>query len=353
MTRRAASPTRLGADRVGLPQPRGPLSAGLIEFLEHGRADALTRAGVGSDALADEDVQLSLYVCYELHYRGFDGIDPELEWDPAVIALRTALERAFLAELESVMPAVPVPQPDAVGSLLFELAEADTGPSLSRHLAANGTAEQLREFVVHRSAYQLKEADPHSWAIPRLDGPAKAALLEVQFDEYGSGRADRIHAKLFADSMRALGLDGSYGAYLDRLPAHTLATVNVMSLFGLHRRWRGAIIGHLALFEITSPEPNRRYANALRRLGFEQATPFFDEHVEADSIHENIAAYDLAGGLARQEPELVRDILFGAVALLTLEGRWAERLLGSWSAGESSLLRPLANPDPDPEPALA
>ena len=38
---------------------------------------------------------------------------------------------------------------------------------------------------MHRSAYQLKEADPHTWAIPRLSGSVKAALVEV---EWGAGR---------------------------------------------------------------------------------------------------------------------------------------------------------------------
>ena len=113
-------------------------------------------------------------------------------------------------------------------------------------------------------------------------------------------------------------------------PAPRLATVNVMSMFGLQRHWRGAIIGHLAMFEITSAEPNRRYANGLRRLGLDSATPFFDEHVEADSIHENIAAHDLAGGLAAQQPELTADIVFGAECLLELEGRWASDVTGRW-----------------------
>src|SRR3954453_19125102 len=117
--------------------------------------------------------------------------------------------------------------------------------------------------MVHRSAYQLKEADPHTWAIPRLHGGPKGAMVEVQADEYGGGRPERIHAQLFADSMSALGLDAGYGAYLDHLPAPTLATVNLMSLFGLHRRLRGAIVGHLALFEMTSSLPNRRYARGM------------------------------------------------------------------------------------------
>ena len=201
----------------------------------------------------------------------------------------------------------------------------DDGPSLSRFLQSRATVDQFREFVIHRSAYQLKEADPHSWAIPRLSGPAKAALVEVQFDEYGGGKADRIHAELFAKSMRALGLNAEYGAYVERLPGVTLATVNLMSYFGLHRRWRGAIVGHLAAFEISSAIPNRRYATGLRRLGFgEDATDFFDEHVEADSVHENIAAYDLAEGLARAEPALTPDIVFGVRSLLRLDERFAD-----------------------------
>jgi len=195
---------------------------------------------------------------------------------------------------------------------------------------------------VHRSAYQLKEADPHSFAIPRLHGTPKAALLEVQFDEYGSGRAVRIHARLFADAMDELGLDARYGAYLDVIPGVTLATVNLMSLFGLHRRWRGAVVGHLALFEMTSSLPNRRYANALRRHGLgPRATAFFDEHVTADAVHEQVAAVDLAGGLVRQEPALAGDVLWGARCLLELEARWARHLLAAWGAGRTSLRAPL------------
>jgi hypothetical protein len=147
-----------------------------------------------------------------------------------------------------------------------------------------------------------------------------------------------VHATLIAKSMEAMGLDPEYGAYLDEIPAVTLATVNLMSLFGLHRRLRGAIAGHLALFEMTSSIPNRRYADGLRRLGAPApALDFFDEHVEADAVHENIAAVDLAGGLMRHEPAVAADVIFGARALDALDARWARHVLGAWEAGQSSL----------------
>jgi hypothetical protein len=226
---------------------------------------------------------------------------------------------------------------------LRSIVDADEAPSLSRFIERRAGLAQVLEFVVHRSAYQLKEADPHSWALPRLSGAPKAALVEIQADEYGGGRPERIHAALFARSMQALGLDPTYGAYLDYVPGFTLATVNLMSLLGLHRRWRGAIVGHLALFEMTSSLPNRRYGNGMRRLGLgADATAFYDEHVEADAVHDAIASVDLAGGLAREAPELVADILWGAAALSELEGRFARRLLEAWEPGGSSLLAPLA-----------
>ena len=167
-------------------------------------------------------------------------------------------------------------------------------------------------------------------------------MVEIQADEYGGGRPDRIHARAVRqDAWTALGLDDRYGAYLDRIPGVTLATVNLMSLFGLHRRLRGAIVGHLALFEMTSSVPNRRYANGLRRLGLRRATrpDFFDEHVEADAVHEAIAAVDLAGGLAARTRRSAPTVLWGARALVCVEGRWAGTCSTRWEAGESLAAR--------------
>ncbi len=330
--------------------PVGPLSELLLDLLsrsptEPSTSPAAAAAGEIADSvaepLADGDLQLALYVAYELHYRSFPGVHPAWEWNPALLGLRARLEEAFFGALRAKLPTERV-DPTEVGDALFRLEEADDGVSLSQYVDASADLEQFREFVVHRSLYQLKEADPHSWAIPRLHGPAKTALLEVQHDEYGGGQPERMHSALFAKSMRGLGLDDSENAYLDRIPGVTIATVNLMSGFGLHRSRRGAIVGHLAMFEMTSARPNRRYGNALRRLGFDaETTDFYDEHVEADAVHENIAAYDMAGGLARAEPELAADVLFGARAMLFLEDRFAQHLLDAWARGESALRQPL------------
>ncbi|HSS41082.1 MAG TPA: iron-containing redox enzyme family protein [Solirubrobacterales bacterium] len=328
---------------IELPRPRGPLSEELFGALE-GPPGGLADPGPvdSADPLADEDLQLALYVAYELHYTEIAGVDACWEWDPSLLAFTAALEQPFEAAVAELVQPAEAAELESVGEALQGIVAEDPGPPLSRYLETQGTREQMLEQVVHRSAYQLKEADPHSWAIPRLGPAPKSALLEVQFDEYGGGNAERMHSVLFAKAMEGLGLDPTYGRYLDLWPAPTLAAVNLVTGFGLHRRRRGALVGHLAAFEMTSSIPNRRYGNALRRLGYgPEVTHFYDEHVEADAVHENIAAWDLAGGLARDEPEVAADILFGARALLQIEARWATHLMDSWEGPGTSLRSPL------------
>ncbi len=316
-----------------LPEPRGPLSRHLLERLVQPPHDFSSPPPEG-DAIGGDDFHLALYLCYELHYRGLPGVSEEWEWHPSVIVLRRSLEADFEEALCTQIPTGPAE--DDIAVQLHAVTETECEFSLADYMRFRSTIEEFKEFVVHRSAYQLKEADPHSWVIPRLSGRAKAALVEIQADEYGSGSPERIHARLFADTMESLGLDSEYGAYVNVIPGVSLATVNLMSMFGLNRRWRGAAVGHLAVFEMTSSVPNSKYASGLRRLGADEATEFYDEHVEADAAHEMIAVHDMAAALAEDEPALAGDILFGARALVELDVAFARHLMNSWAAGRSS-----------------
>ena len=324
------------------PPPRGPLSAHLLEHLLEPPHEVPPAPPPEDDPLCGDDSQLALYCCYELHYRSLAGVDEAWEWEPSLLALRRRLESGFERRLREELGPAPVPEPGGMERALCQVIDAGDGPSLSLYMQERGTLQEMREFAVHRSAYQLKEADGHTWGIPRLRGGPKAALVEIQLDEYGGGAEAEMHSTLFAATMAALGLDASYGAYLDLLPGTTLATTNLISLFGLHRRWRGALAGHLAVFEATSVGPMGRYRDALERLGIgPEAQRFYDVHVEADVHHRVVACRELAGGLADAEPALAADIVFGAKALMLVEERFTMALLDAWGSGRSSLLGPL------------
>jgi len=325
------------------------LSAAVLDVLA-GRAPAAGLAAVDQapdDPYAD-DVQLALYLCYELHYRSFVSVDDELEWDPDLLRFRQGLERPFLRALRSDV-AGGADIDTAIAELLVVHPGEGTGPS--SHLLLRGNRDQLREYVAHRSLYHLKEADPQAWVIPRLDGQAKSSFVTIEHDEYGAGRGERLHARLFAEMMVALDLDPTYGHYLDVVPGVTLATVNAMSVFGLHRALRGALVGQFASVEITSSPGAARLARAVRRLNGDDRAGwgFYDEHVEADAVHEQVVRLGVVKELLAGEPHLAADLVFGIQVDDLLESRLARHLLQAWEAGQSSLLEPL--PDSSPERA--
>lgn len=324
-----------------LPSPRGRISAAVIGYLR-GTGPLPDGSAVSAAAPLGDDLQLALYVCYELHYRGFADtdidVDIDREWDPDLLRVRAALEQPFLQALRDAAT-VHKHAEEALDELLVEPVD---GSGVSHFLRDEGELWQVREYAAQRSLYHLKEADPHAWVLPRLWGRAQAGMAAVEFDEFGGGRADRVHARLFADLMADLDLDTTYGHFLDAAGAEALATVNVMSLFGLHRALRGALVGHFASVEITSSPGSRRLAQAMRRTGAGPAAEhFYDEHVEADAVHEQVVRREVVAGLLEEEPYLDGDVAFGVDATTYLEDRLADHLLGAWRAGESSLRIPV------------
>jgi len=309
------------------PKARGGLSDQVFTALRAGELDpALTR--VAPDHV--DDAQITLWALYEQHYRGFDDVDAALEWHPTLVAVRGDLEREFLAVLRGRFVAPETTEPFAES--FFAYVESHEGPSLAVHVQRRADREQVLDLLRVRSVYQLKEADPTTWAVPRLPPRPQVALMALQFDEYGAGDPARQHARLFARGMEACGLDPTYGAYVDDAPVEVLAQNNAMSLFGLHRRWRGAAVGHLAAFEAASSIPSRQMAQGLRRLEMpEEIAAYYDEHVEADAVHEQLAVREICAPLVAMEPELTEDVFLGAFTCLDLEARTARALLGSWA----------------------
>jgi hypothetical protein len=347
-----------------LPRQRGPLSGTLLNALSAQSSSGQSSSGQcsldvaamtgrvadladGVDLFVDEDFHLTLWVMYELHYRGFDGVDDDWEWDPGLLAVRRAMEERLLAEVTfatSEWVHAALHAKGDVASRLFELTETVPGAPLSAYLQREATHEEFLEYLTHKSIYHLKESDPQSFVLPRLVGRPKVALAELQYDEYGAGRPDRLHQHLFALGLEAAGLSSEYGAYVDQVPGSTLAVTNVMNLLALRRSLAAAAMGHLGAFEATSSEPCRKVAGGCRRLGLPEAVAgYFDEHVEADAVHEHLAFRDICGGMARERPELEADLFLGAAAYLFTEGVAGQAMLDAWRAGRSSLLEPPAS----------
>jgi hypothetical protein len=320
-----------------LPQPRGELSRAVVTALREAPVDEpIPATGMEDADPYGDDLHLALHTCYELHYRGFDSVSSEWEWSPELLRLRGAMENRFVSALRR-----DVSGGDDIAAVLGPLlVEPVDGAGVSHYLREEGEWWHMSEYFVHRSVYHHKEADPHAWVIPRLQGQAKASLVAVEFDEFGGGHGDRMHSQLYVDLLAGAGLETEYLHYLDVVPACMLAVVNMMSLFGLHRSLRGALVGHFAAAEISTAPSAQRMVQALRRLNADEAcVRFFAEHVEADAVHEQVMRRDVIGDLVAREPDLTESVVFGIQATELLEQRFAGHVLDSWRSGRASLLQ--------------
>ena len=328
-----------------LPEPCGPLSEGVVRALRattdgpHPVPQAPAMGDI-TDPLTDRDFQLALWILYELHYRGFDGVDPDAEWDPLLIVSRAALERTFEHAVRQLVGERM--ETDQLGHLgddpasrittaLIRMTVADGPSGVSAFLHRKATRAEFCEYLAERAVYHLRESDPQSFVLPRIGGAAKVALAELQYDEYGGGRPDRLHQAIFARALESLDMPTDLATYIADAEGATLASVNLMTLFALNRRLRGAAMGHLAAFEATSSLPCDRILRGARRLGLPQAVQdYYDEHVEADAVHEQLAIRNICGNLVADEPELADDVLFGAMACLAVDGLAGEHLQRRW-----------------------
>jgi hypothetical protein len=280
-----------------LPRPRGPLSEAILGSLGRGERGAFPEPAAAEPF--GEDLQLALFVCYELHHNGFPGVDDDWEWDPDLLRLRAVMERVFLDELRGCTA--------GGGDVRRELAELLTEPidgvGISQFLAASGEKWQLREYLVLRSAQHQRTADPLARPLPRSRGQRYARL------------------------MAAAGLASGVYSHLDHIPAPMLAVVNLRSLCGLHRGLRGAFAGHQAAEETIAKPESVLLNRALRRLGVPARGPVREPASWREAVDELLA----------DEPALAGDVVFGIQAAASLEARLAARVLAAWHLGSSTL----------------
>ncbi|MGD0056112.1 MAG: iron-containing redox enzyme family protein [Acidimicrobiales bacterium] len=319
-----------------LPRPRGPFSAYVLSTLKGGAGGiGLSPPVCETDALGDDDLSLALFFCYEALYCGVT--DGRWEWDPGLQTFRAELEQTFERRLRDEI-AVPISSlPLEVASLLEEMIQAAREPSLSRFLVEVGTLGQFCEFFIHRPVHQSKGADPYALEAARLTRES-LATFERHVEQHGSGDDGDVPLTMYGDVMTALGLDVTYGSYVDVLSGVTLDSVNVISMFDLHPRWRTAFVGHLTAFEMLSVGRSRGFRESLLRFGIGQGSQHSFDAGRTTVGHRPSIARDQLVALARAEPELVVDLLFGSAVLVTLERRFTAHLLGAWAGNRSSLV---------------
>lgn len=316
-----------------LPQPVGPISKRIISALHAGTPPTTSHTPCRGVYPLELDLQLGLYVLNELHYGGWTDVSDSLEWDADVTVLRAALSAAFERRLRRALPDVSADPREEAHRLL-----ALGGLSVSRHLRDHGTVDQVRESMILRTPYQSKEADPHTFALPRFDGPTKRVFTEIQSGEYGVGHR-RSHSELFADALEGLGLDPTPNAHIDACSGAALATSNLVTLGAMQRRLRGIVLGQLSLFEMDSVVPNQAMVDCCDRLDVAASVrPFFHIHVMADTEHQQMVEKTFLTEYPTIEPDQIDNVLLGMRAQSMIDYTIAADTVPAWQQGRSALV---------------
>lgn len=316
-----------------LPVPVGAISNRVILSLLDGTAPTLEEVAVAGDDPLDHDLQLALFVLNELHYSGWIGVSDDLEWDVNLVTTRSVLSGEFERRLRSAVGPVTDVDPLTEAERLLAL----DGPSVSAHLRDHGTVDQVSESMILRSPYQSKEADPHTFALPRFNGPTKRVFTEIQSGEYGVGHR-RSHAELFADALDGLGLDATPNAHIDRCTGPALAVSNLVTLGAMHRRLRGIVLGQLSLFEMDSVVPNQAMVDCVDRLDLDPTVrPFFHIHVMADTEHQEMVKASFLTEYPTLEPDQVANMVLGMRAQSLIDHATAAHCVPLWRQEVSAL----------------
>ncbi len=321
-----------------IPWARGPLSTAVIDALQRGPGTFGTAPPVEHvDVLVDDDFQLALYLCFEAHFRGFNGAD--WEWDAKLLRFRAELEEAFESRLRDEVSRGGSASRSHALAQLGQLIQDSSTSALVSYVDEFGNVEQLRELCVHQSVAHLHAIESHSLAIAHLTGEAMNALVDIGRNHQDHGQGPAGPTALFGGTMVALGLDPSSGSYVEMTPGVTLAMANLASMFALHRRSRAAFVGQLAIREGSSALSMQGFVDVFTKFGISpEGRRFFD--VYADVAHRNarIARERMVTGFLASNPELVDELVFGATAMSVLEGTFATHVRTSWEQRITSLV---------------
>ena len=175
-----------------LPAPRGPLSEAVVEALRRAPGPVRRPRIDDIDMLTDDDAQLALACCYELHYQGFQGVDDGWEWSPDLLAIRGRLEQCFVRRLEDEVGAPGSTPSRAVVPTLRELAERESGPSLSRFLQTRGDLDHVPLVPRAEADHALRKA-------AELGHPYSQQLLAVLLDRGSTIKRDPAAARYWAE----------------------------------------------------------------------------------------------------------------------------------------------------------
>lgn len=356
-----------GVEAAATPEPSSPLLPLVIELLavedfnvsgaerqrlERAFDEALRVSAIVTHAAFDwvlvdalDDAHRALYALYaDRVWRAPKQPRPEYA-DTGLRRIRMNLEFGFRHHLARKRGFRPLVKADTGQSTAYWVQSLAFGPHphdaerWGEFARENVSLDQLKEVVAQRSLFFLREPDPWVYAIPTLNGVAKAGLLDLLLDEYGWGKLERMHSSIYEELLEALGLPARIDHFESSSSWQYLATLNHQWMCALTPEHSHRLLGTIYLTEATSPDAMTNYLAAWKRLGIVDpaVTEFYELHVTADENHREVALNEVVLPACGDDPAALQEVATGIFDARTLEAEFADHLVESFSAGRSSL----------------
>ncbi|HEX6277243.1 MAG TPA: iron-containing redox enzyme family protein [Polyangiaceae bacterium] len=214
--------------------------------------------------------------------------------------------------------------PDAFVEWFESLKETGQGQGdpLFPWLAESAPPGAIRWFLEQEAAGEAGFEDLVALTQVKLPTRAKLELARNYWDEMGRGDERGMHGPMLSRLTTTLELDTS----TERIVWESLALGNLMTAFGVNRRYAYQSAGALGVIELTAPGRAAAVNRGLKRIGVSgEIRKYFALHATLDVKHSEAWNREVLRPLVAQNSELAVPIAEGALLRLRAGARCFER----------------------------
>lgn len=194
---------------------------------------------------------------------------------------------------------------------------------LFEFLATEATRAEMTWFLRQEYCGEVGFDDLIALTQVRMPRAVKLELARNFWDEMGHGEASGMHAPMYADMVRELGIHDTPD---EAIVWEGLALCNLLTGLACNRHYVWGSLGALSMIELTSPTRASRVVAGLARLELsDRATRYFELHATLDVSHWNAWRDNALLPLLAEHPELMVPIAEGALLRLHAAGRLFRR----------------------------
>jgi len=173
--------------------------------------------------------------------------------------------------------------------------------------------EQLREFIVQETPFDIHFGDILAMMMPGVYGRAKMEFSKNFWDEMGRGDLASMHRQLRQQMTKQLGVDDDvYFADIERFRVEELRLANMYFHAVFNRALLPQAIGMMLATELMVPGRLDQQIAGWRRVGVkDESMRYLLEHTVVDVEHANGWMHEVVLPMLERQPGLIADVVTG------------------------------------------